>query len=146
MLYREFPPSITLAPYIHLYGELQYIPQQITPISEVVPPLLGRGIIFRLSGNADETILMKRAGHQPYSLKMGYVLPMWTEAYRTTYQWPFHMLAVIFRPGQFRHFFKLPMDELVNQVYTFDELGLKELKNCMKSYGRPKLLPNDSSF
>ena len=146
MLYREYPPSITLAPYIHLYGELQYIPQQLAPISEVVPPLLGRGIIFRLSGNPEETILMERVDQQPYSLKMGYVLPMWTEPYKTTYHWPFHMVAVIFRPGQFRHFFKLPMEELVNQVYSFEELGLKELQELHEQLWETQATPQRLSL
>lgn len=129
MLYREYPASLTLSPYIRYYAELDYFPSQKTAISEIVSPMLGRGIVFRIQG-CENDLLHTQLPHEPArQLKMGYILPLWTEGYQVTYQYPFKMVAVLFQPGKFRHLFDLPMPELVNRIYSFEELGLQELSD-----------------
>ena len=127
MIYKEYLAAKPLLKYIHYYGILQYEQKPSTPIVEKVPPMLGRGLIFCLSRDNSYSMNVTSSKGRT-DLPLGYILPIWTESYIANYGGPFELIAVIFKPGKFRFFFEMPMVELVNRLYSFEEVGLKELE------------------
>lgn len=126
MLFKIFPPSPLLQAYVQGYALLQHENNQIMdPIEDFVAPGLGKGLIFVL--NSDENTWVTNRNFQ-FKITSGYFMPQNTQFYRMHLSRHVKMLAVLFHPGQFRQFFTLPADELVDhKVITFEESGLDHL-------------------
>lgn len=126
MIYQEFLPPPPLRKYIHLYCLLGNDNSYKKNIIEKIPPTLARGLIFFFQ--KEDTFMLESTKIRYKNVPMGYVLALCSDSYTWHYQFPFKLINILFKPGQFRKFFNLPMNEIMDVAYSFQELGLKELE------------------
>ncbi len=126
MDYQLYWPSAPLRPYVQFYGLLSVSAISERPLSDRVPPYLGKGLIFSLE---EEPAVHVANSNFDRLAPTGYFLPQCTQGFQLRFTKSAQLLAVIFRPGKFRHIFHLPAREMVdNQVVSFDEADLRPLK------------------
>lgn len=123
-----------LRPYIQFYG-LLHVNERDGKVTEgLIPPYPCKGLIFSL-----EERPLARIHNQDFDVKAteGYCMPQCTHSWRMQITGRVSMLGVFFRPGMFRHFFKLPAPELTNRTLDFTDAGAPELKALQQRLQEP---------
>lgn len=127
MYYQESLPAAPLRPYIKTYAILIEDRQIEGEVSERVPPFLSKAIVLSCRQNSPIFITN---GTYDDNLPPGYILPHGLKSNLWTYTGQFAHFAIIFRPGQFRHFYRAPMFEFLGSlidIRDFEEKSLLEL-------------------
>jgi len=125
MEYQLFWPSRSLRPIVQFYGILRGTQDRIRPYADLVPPYLGKGLIFSLQERPNAHI---RNHFLDQSVPMGYFMPQCTHSFQLQIQNSAQLLAVIFRPGIFRKLFPIPAHEVLDdQMVTFAEAQIPAL-------------------
>lgn len=127
MFYQEYAPAVPLRPFIKTYAIYEDDREDENGISEWLPPFLTKGIIFfyRL-----DQIIASNEAMADRLMPMGYVLPQAEHSTKWSFNKGFGSFAVLFNPGKFRYFFKVPMFEFLNQpidIQDFEDKSLLEL-------------------
>ncbi|MCP3933247.1 MAG: helix-turn-helix transcriptional regulator [Bacteroidetes bacterium] len=130
MLYKEHLPHPALQAYIHMYGVLVVEKKYPKAQKELVPPSLGKGIVFYL--NPDNPVQVDN-GTFKGELPSGFIMPQGTKSNTWTHFGGFQTFAIIFKPGKFRLFFPFPLIEFLDEPLMFEEVNKVKLTNFYES-------------
>lgn len=139
MDYQFLLPSKGLRPYVQFYGVLQQTPGSGRVSTDGwVAPYLGKGLVFVLHRDGD---LWVSNDHFDQPAPSGYFLPQCTQRFRLRMEGAVRVLAVVFRPGQFRRLFRLPGGDLMDrQVLTFQTANLCSLLDLQEQLREPEAI------
>jgi len=129
MIYQEFLPAKPLRSYIRHYVNICKS-QPSNVISEYFfPPTLYKGLVFHYFEGMDLWI-----DNETYSghISLGYMYLNGTKKIFMQHQQPMALIAVIFQPGQFRHFFPFPALDYLNDYLPFEEYTDRQLLNVLE--------------
>lgn len=127
MFYKEFLPAPPLREFIHMYGILENQNILSNIAQDMTPPFLCKGLVFHYHEDKD-----MKASNSVFegSLPSAYFLTQGREKTQAEYRKKFGMLSVIFKPGQFRHFFPFDTTKFIDRFLSLDDYhdkGLTEL-------------------
>ncbi|WP_020530811.1 helix-turn-helix domain-containing protein [Flexithrix dorotheae] len=126
MNYQEILPSDLLKPFIHVYAIIDENMAFNQPLLTQIPPGLGTAIIF--FSKKETRISMESSRKSLEDIPSAYILPHFDKSYKVGFGGVMTFIAVIFRPGKLRKLFNLSMNNIINRLFSFDELNLPELK------------------
>lgn len=124
MYYLEIPPCQLLRAYVSHYQVLE-IKMGYPERADKLLPFLGAGIIFIYKKG--HRIWFSGAHIDPVEAPMGYVVPPLKGSYLIHQSGEIEAIACMLRPGVFRRIFGIPIEKVIDGVYTFQDLGLYDL-------------------
>lgn len=124
MKFQEFTPSHELRPYIHHYAVLTEDRTDPNGIVEKTPPSFSPGLLFYY--HRESAITIENATFKA-PLAQSFIMPHTYSPQTWTYQGPFSIFAILFKPGKLRYFFPFPLLEYLDRTLSLEECNDKGL-------------------
>jgi AraC-like DNA-binding protein len=137
MFFKEYLPPSGLKGMIKNYAVSRVEGKLLERVRMDVPPGLTNGLCFYFR---QEYPLYQQTSKGRFRLPIGYVFPVCRESFFWEHQGGFDQLIVTFQPGKFRHLFGIVPEKFVDEVCSFEELGIKELDDL---FGKLKAFEKD---